>query len=130
MNILLDTMNYDDASLCLDATQLLYDIYCPDSLLLTSINSVHLVSPALTPFLKKIVPLATTTDETKVFSKLMLGEVDTQRNPHLLDTLEDLCQSCVNPHDNNEPAICEQKIIYSSGKSISICSPTTKAFVL
>lgn len=117
LKILVDLMNYEDAELCMSAAQVLYAITCKHSLLLGFVGDVYLVSPAMTPFLKKILPLAS---RSEALNSLLHGEVNSHRNPHLVDTLEFLSQSCVCQYDEDEPAVCEQKILYSSGERVTV----------
>ena len=116
VSVLLDLLKYNDGELCLSAAQLLYDIHSKESILLTYVRDAYLAAPAMSGFLGKVLPLASMSDEDKVLHKMLRGEVQQEGNPHLLETLDELCQQCVQKNDRNEPAICQQAILYSSGE--------------
>ena len=117
VSVLLDLLNYTDGELCLCAAQLLYGMHSKESILLTSVRDVYLVTPSSSVFLKKVLPLACMSDEDKILHKMLRGEVQPEGNPHLLNTLDELCQQCVSEDDENEPATIQQSILYSSGES-------------
>ena len=116
VSVLLDLLKYNDGELCLAAAQLLYDMHSKESILLTYVRDAYLTAPAMSGFLRKVLPLASMSDEDKVLHKMLRGEVQQEGNPHLLETLDELCQQCVQENDQNEPAICQQSILYSSGE--------------
>ena len=103
VEVLFDLLNYKDGELCLSAAQLLFDMHSRRSLLMASVRDVYLVTPPMTEFLKKVLKIANLSEES----------------PRLLETLDELCQQCVQENDENEPAICQQSILYSSGELMS-----------
>ena len=105
VEILLDLLNYKDSELCLSAAQLLFNMHSKRSLLMSSVRDVYLVTSPMTEFLKKVLKIASVSEES----------------PRLLETLDELCRQCVREDDENEPATCHQSILYSSGMNIHCC---------
>ena len=116
VHILLDLLHYNDSELCLSAAQLLFEMHHKKSAILFAAQDVYLVDPTLSGFMQKVLPLACKTDNDKVIHKMLRGVVHQEANPHLLEILDELCLDCVEENDENEPAVCQQSILYSSGQ--------------
>ena len=100
VQVLMGLLDYEDSELCLSTAQLLFDMYSKGKLLMNSVREVHLVTSHMKSFLKKVLKIASLSEE----------------NPELLETIDELCDECVAKNDENEPAVCQQAILYSSGQ--------------
>ena len=117
VHILLDLLNYNDGELCLSAAQLLFEMHYTKAAILSAAQDVYLVDPVMSGFMRKVLPLACMADKDKVLHEMLRGVVCQEGNPHLLEILDELCLDCVQENDENEPAVCQQSILYSSGQS-------------
>ena len=99
VQVLISLLDYKDNELCLSAAQLLFDMYSKGKLLMNSVREVHLITSHTKKFLKKVLKIASLSEE----------------NPQLLENIDELCEECVEENDENEPAVCQQAILYSSG---------------
>lgn len=100
VRVLVELLDYKDSELCLSAAQLLFDMHSKGRLLMNSVHDVHLVTQHMRYFLKKVLRISSLSED----------------NPHLLEMMDELCKECVKKNDENEPSICEQSILYSSGE--------------